>query len=149
MKFTTHLGDAGAIWIVTAITLLLFKKTRKAGICLGVSLIVTAILGNVVLKNIFARTRPFIEANYPIIINAPGGFSFPSGHTSSSFAAATAIALYFKKWSVPSFVLASLIALSRVYLYVHYPSDIIAGAILGIIITIICDKLLRKKENCE
>ncbi len=145
MRFITHLGDAGAIWIFITIGLLVFKKTRKAGLCLGVSLLATAIIGNVVLKNIFARTRPFIEANFDIIINPPAGYSFPSGHTSSSFAAATAISLQCKKWAIPVFLLAALISFSRMYLYVHYPSDVIAGAILGIAVSILTHKLMCKK----
>lgn len=145
MKFITHLGDAGAIWIVIAVALLCFKKTRKAGIYLSVSLLLTALIGNVILKNIFARTRPFIAANHPIIINPPSGFAFPSGHTSSSFAAATTIGLIYKKYTPYAFILAFLIGFSRLYLYVHYPSDVLVGAILGIGIAVICKKLVYNK----
>ena len=141
MKFITHLGDGGCIWIITALVLLCFKKTRAAGICLAISLAVTAIAGNLILKNLFARTRPFIEANMPVIINPPGGYSFPSGHTSSSFAAATALAGCFKKYAYLFYIVAALIAFSRVYLYVHYPSDIICGAVLGIAIGFIFTKM--------
>ena len=147
MKFITHLGDGGAIWIITAIVLLCFKKTRRAGACLGVALVFVAIVGNVVLKNIFARTRPFIEANMPIIINPPGGFSFPSGHTGSSFAAATVLSEFYKKWAALFYIVASLIAFSRMYLYVHYPSDILGGIMLGVVIGFVCCKVLRKGRN--
>lgn len=144
MKFITHLGDGGCIWIIAALVLLCFKKTRVAGICLAISLIVTAVVGNLILKNIFARTRPFIAANVPIIINPPGGYSFPSGHTSSSFAAATALSGHFKKQAPLFYIVAALIAFSRVYLYVHYPTDILGGAFLGIAVGFIC---LKSKVN--
>lgn len=147
MKFITHLGDAGAIWIVIALALLCFKKTRKAGIYLSVSLLLTALIGNVILKNIFARTRPFIAANHPIIINPPSGFSFPSGHTSSSFAAATAIGLSYKKYTPYAFILAFLIGFSRMYLYVHFPSDVLVGALLGIGVAFLSKNLLNKIYN--
>ena len=120
--------------------MLLFKKTRKAGICLAAALALTAFVGNTVLKNIFARTRPYIEANFPVIIGAPGGYSFPSGHTGSSFAAATVLAFSFKKYGALFYILAALIGFSRAYLYVHYPTDIIAGALLGIALGVVCIK---------
>lgn len=145
MKYITHLGDAGAIWIIISVALLCFKKTRKVGIYVAVTLILTAVIGNVVLKNIFQRIRPFIEANHAIIINPPGGFSFPSGHTSSSFAAACALGIGYKKYAPYLYVLATLIGFSRLYLYVHYPSDVLVGAILGIAIAVICKKLVYDK----
>ncbi|MBQ7976220.1 MAG: phosphatase PAP2 family protein [Clostridia bacterium] len=141
MKFITRLGDAGALWIVIAVVLLCFRKTRNVGICLAIALVITHISGTVILKNIFARTRPFIEANVPIIINPPSGYSFPSGHTSSSFAAATVLSGFYKKYAAVFYAVATLIAISRVYLYVHYPSDILGGAVLGIAVGIICIKL--------
>ena len=150
MKFVTRLGDGGLLWIIVAVVLLCFKKTRKVGIFVAVSLILTAIIGNVILKNIFQRVRPFIEANHTIIINPPGGFSFPSGHTSSSFAAAAALGIGYKKYAPYFYVLAVLIGFSRLYLYVHYPSDVLVGAILGIGIALICKKLIYNKiENVK
>lgn len=140
MSFITRLGDGGMIWIVAAIIMLFFKKTRKAGICIAAALALTAFVGNTVLKNVFARIRPYIEADFSIIIGAPGGYSFPSGHTGSSFAAATVLAFAFKKYSVIFYTLAALIGFSRAYLYVHYPTDIIAGAVLGIVFGLVCIK---------
>ncbi len=147
MRFFTHLGDYGALWIIIAVVMLMFKKTRKAGICLAVSLVATAIIGNVILKNIFARLRPFVVANFPIIISHPGGYSFPSGHTSSSFAAATALSLHYKKYAAAFYIVAALIGFSRIYLYVHYPSDVAAGAIVGVAVAIICHKIIQKRNN--
>lgn len=144
MKFITHLGDGGGIWVISAITLLCFRKTRRAGIWLAIALAVAAVLGDIVLKNIFTRMRPFAAANVPIIINPPGSYSFPSGHTGSSFAAATVLSGFYKKWAVLFYTVAALIAFSRVYLYVHYPSDIVGGVILGTFVGISCIKLKNR-----
>ena len=147
MRFFTHLGDYGALWIITAVVMLMFKKTRKAGLCLAVSLVATAVIGNVILKNVFARLRPFIVENFPIIISPPGGYSFPSGHTSSSFAAATSLSLHYKKYAAAFYIVAALIGFSRIYLYVHYPSDVVAGAILGVVVSVVCHKILES-DSC-
>lgn len=136
-SFITRLGDSGFIWILTALIMLCFKKTRKCGIIVAIALIIGTIAGNLILKNLFARERPFIlnpDMVENIIISLPSGYSFPSGHTRSSFEAAFAIFLCNKKWGIPALILAALIGFSRNYLYVHYPTDVIAGAILGIVI---------------
>ncbi len=144
MKFITSLGDVGGVWVLTAIVLLMFKKTRKAGLCMALALIITSFVGNIILKNIFQRPRPFLINATPLIITAPGGFSFPSGHTCVSFAGAGAFGMYFKRKAWIFYTLAALIGFSRIYLYVHYPSDVIAGALLGIIIAYLCFKVVKK-----
>lgn len=145
MIFITSLGNGGMVWIILAIALLLFKSTRKCGITVLVALIFQLLLGNILLKNIFSRLRPFYD--YPtvkLLIDKPGGFSFPSGHTFSSFAAATAVFLHNKKMGIPALVLASLIAFSRLYLFVHYPTDILAGVIFGILTAFAADFFIDK-----
>jgi len=137
MVFITKLGDAGIIWIALAIVLLFIKKTRKCGILMLISLILGLILGNVLLKNLIQRPRPcWIDNNILLLIPNPVDYSFPSGHTLASFEAAIMIFLHNKKWGVPAIILAILIAFSRMYLFVHFPTDILAGAILGIAISI-------------
>ncbi|MDU5105835.1 MULTISPECIES: phosphatase PAP2 family protein [unclassified Clostridium] len=145
MVVITSLGDKGLIWIVMALILLAVKKYRKIGIILLISLLMTSLLGEGIVKNIVQRPRAFIT--YPdisIIINPPTSFSFPSGHTASSFAAAVVLGHYFKKWSFLFYFLATLIAFSRLYLFVHYPSDIIVGIALGTICGLLTIKLLDK-----
>lgn len=128
----TSLGNAGIVWIVIAIGLLLFPKTRKCGILMSISLLLGLIIGNVVLKNIIARDRPcWIDENIKLLIPIPQDFSFPSGHTLASFEAAVMIYLHNKKCGILSFALAVLIAFSRMYLFVHFPTDVLAGMILG------------------
>lgn len=145
MVVITSLGDKGLIWIVMALILLAVKKYRKIGIILLIALLMTSLLGEGIVKNIVQRPRAFIT--YPdisIIINPPTSFSFPSGHTASSFAAAVVLGHYFKKWSFLFYFLATLIAFSRLYLFVHYPSDIIVGIALGTICGLLTIKLLDK-----
>ena len=131
----TRLGNGGRIWILVAAGLLIIPKTRKSGLVLAVALFAELILCNEIMKPLFARTRPF-DANNAVrlLIPNPGGFSFPSGHTAASFAAVAA--LYFagerKLWK-PVLILAAMIAFSRLYLYVHYPTDILGGMAVGVI----------------
>lgn len=145
----TKLGDAGLIWIGLAILLLCFKKTRKVGITMGIALLLGMIFGNEILKKIFQRPRPFhtpgaILDGTGLLIPQPGQYSFPSGHTTSSFAAAVSILIYNKKWGIAALVLAALIAFSRLYVYVHFPTDILAGTALGIICAAIAAFCWRK-----
>ena len=149
----TTLGDSGFIWIVIGILFLLNNKYRKIGIVLLVGLLLTTILGEGIIKNIVQRPRAFIT--YPdinIIINPPTSYSFPSGHTASSFVSAFIIAYYNKKFGIVTFILATLIGFSRLYLFVHYPSDILVGILLGCIVAIITISLMKnikftKKEK--
>ena len=133
MLFTTSLGNAGMIWIVLAIVLLVIPRTRKSGVILAAALCVDAVLCNGILKNLFGRSRPFeVNTSIQLLLARPADFSFPSGHTAASFAAASS--LFFageKKLWKPVLALAVLIAFSRLYLYVHYPTDILGGIAVG------------------
>lgn len=153
----TRLGDAGIFWIVLAVILLLLPKTRKSGLIVAVALCIDVIVCNGILKNLFARTRPFdVNEAVQLLITAPKDFSFPSGHTAASFAAVAA--LYFagekKLWKV-SLVLAVLIAFSRMYLYVHYPTDILGGVLVGLgagaagyyLVITLQERIGRRKKN--
>ena len=146
----THLGDAGVVWILLSAALLIFVKTRRSGICASVSLAAVYVVNDLVLKNIFERLRPF-EASDAVtaLIAHPGGASFPSGHTASAFAVAAALVLSHapRYVSVPASVLALLIAFSRVYLGVHYPTDVIAGAAVGIAVGAITAWAVKKVKH--
>ena len=135
MKSVTFLGNGGWFWILCAVVLLAVPKTRKTGYAAALSLIFGAIVTNLLLKNIVARPRPFaeIEALIPMITK-PKDFSFPSGHTAVSFAVTSALYFCKNKIWIPSALLSLLIAFSRMYLYVHYPSDILGGVVLGILV---------------
>lgn len=153
MIFITTLGNGGMIWIAATIILLIPKKTRKVGIMSGVALLGSLIINNNIIKNIVQRPRPFVTfTDLQIIIPIPSEFSFPSGHTASSFAAAGVFYSNLpKKFGVPAVILAGLIGLSRLYVGVHYPTDVIAGIIMGILLSSgaemlvnFCGKKLKK-----
>ncbi|WP_426349972.1 phosphatase PAP2 family protein [Alloiococcus sp. CFN-8] len=134
MPFITSLGDSGMIWIAISLILIITKRYRKAGIVALMALLVTTFLGEVVIKNIIQRARPFVNnEGIKLLIPEPSSFSFPSGHTGSSFAAASALAANIKGYGKYFLILAALIAFSRLYLMVHYPSDIVGGILLGVL----------------
>jgi len=150
MPFITRLGDMGFIWIIITVALLLCKKTRYYGIISACSLLLSLFLGQYGLKLIFQRERPFY--NLPgmlLLIPPPGDYSFPSGHAASSFAAAAAIFYWNRKAGLAAFVLAFLIAFSRLYLFVHYPSDVLAGALLGLGCTLFVVFVVKKLTKAK
>lgn len=135
MKIVTFLGNGGWFWILCAVVLLAVPKTRKTGYAAVLSLIFGVIVTNLLLKNIVARPRPFaeIEALIPLIAK-PTDFSFPSGHTTASFAVALVmLRMLPKKIGIPAVVLAALVAFSRLYLGVHYPTDVLAGFVVALV----------------
>lgn len=143
MMLITSLGNGGLLWIFISIMMISIptigkesmeqKRRRKHyGILLIISLMVTAILGNLIIKNIIQRPRPFQVDTSVIPLIYPREYSFPSGHTSSSFAAATILFLYNYKVGGFAFLVAGLIAFSRMYFFVHFPTDIFGGIVLGI-----------------
>lgn len=132
MILITKLGDTGMIWIVLCVILLIIPKTRKIGIVAMISFLLSVLFGNILLKNLVARPRPFqVDPSISLIIDAPSEYSFPSGHTSSSFSTAFAIFFCHKGYGIPALCLAALIAFTRLYLYVHFPTDILGGLLLG------------------
>lgn len=149
LAFITSLGNAGIIWIVLVVVLLILPKTRKTGIIVAAALLVDLILCNLILKNLVARVRPYdVNTAIAILIKKPLDFSFPSGHTAASFAAMTALFLAkMKKAWIAALVLAVLIAFSRLYFYVHYPTDVLGGAVVGILSGIIGYAIVEKIDK--
>lgn len=151
MPIISALGNIGFIWILSAIIMISIKKYRNYGFAVLTALAIGYIIGNIILKNIFARIRPYnMIEGIELLIEPLSDFSFPSGHTLSSFAAATVIFAANKKWGISAFILASLIAFSRMYLFVHYPTDILAGIVIGIFaawITLLTFRKLGWIEN--
>lgn len=132
--FTSTLGDKGIIWIILGVCLLVYKPTRKVGLYTLLCLLAMQVVGNMVLKPIFMRTRPYLEYGLNVYGHHPPGTSFPSGHTFSSFIAALAISRYLPKWRIPTFTLAILISFGRLYFYYHYPTDVLASIVFAIIL---------------
>ncbi len=135
MPFISALGNSGFIWILLACVLAAYPKTRRCGLVLAAALCFDVVLCDGILKHLFARTRPFdVNTSIQLLVDRPHGYSFPSGHTAASFTSASA--LYFtgkRKLWIPALGLACAIAFSRLYLYVHYPTDILGGIVVGII----------------
>lgn len=147
-KFVTWLGDGGWFWIAVSLALFVSEKTRRAGITALIALGIGALCTNVILKNAVARTRPYeVVEGLKILIAKPTDFSFPSGHTTASFAVALVIARMFpKKYGVPAVILAALVAFSRLYLGVHYPTDVLAGFLVALAGSTLSVWLVRKKD---
>lgn len=147
LSIITTAADSGICWIILGVTLLIFRRTRKIGFFVLVSLLFTWLL-NEALKNTICRPRPY--DTYPwitTVIPPLSNYSFPSGHASSSFAAATAIFLFNKKAGVWTYFAAALVAISRVYFCVHYSTDVLAGAAEGILVAVIIIKLIYPVIN--
>lgn len=164
MIFITKLGDVGFIWLLISIVLIFISmileykskkeklttnydkilKLRYMGLTMIIALILEVFTVNICLKNIVNRPRPFqVDESINMLITASGS-SFPSGHTGSSFAAAVSVFLYNKKAGIAALVLASLIGFSRMYLFVHFPTDVIGGVVVGIICAFLARKILSK-----
>lgn len=142
MPSVSWVGNMGSIWIVIAILFILSKKHKTTGFIMIISLVLCVLIGNIALKHLVARIRPcYVHPEIVLLIPRPSDFSFPSGHTMSSFAAATVIILSDKRWGKMAIAMALLIAFSRLYLYVHYPSDIVGGILLGVTIAFISVKI--------
>lgn len=150
MPLITLLGEAGIFWIAVAVLFLITKKYRKTGLGMAFALMLGLLVCNILLKPAIARIRPydFQEQHFGIIINLliekQHDFSFPSGHTIASFEAAVVILLNNKKLGIPALILAVLIAFSRLYLYIHYPTDVFFAVILGTLFAFLGNWLAQK-----
>ena len=159
MTFITHTGDSGFIWIIVCILLVIIPRTRRIGIIAGSSIALVALITNVFIKNIVARTRPYEAVEGLVnLIEKQKDYSFPSGHTGASFAVAgaliiiailglpivaesgrlskTKMTLAYNLCAVTALIYALIIAYSRLYVGVHYPTDVLGGLILGIVTSI-------------
>lgn len=134
MKFITSLGDRGMIWIVLAAILLCTKQYRKTGTAMAVALLIGFLATNLILKNLVLRVRPYDAViGLHALIGPLRDSSFPSGHTTSAIAAGFVMLKGTPRYlGISAFVLAVLIAFSRLYLGVHYPTDVLVGALIGL-----------------
>lgn len=143
MPKVTMLGDLGLIWILFAVILIFNKKYRIHGIVMLIALGIGVLIGNVALKNIIERSRPcWIDSSVNMLIPIPEDFSFPSGHTLASVIGATCLTITNRKFGWFAIPIACLIAFSRLYLFVHFPSDVFASTLLGIVIAYVTMKYL-------
>lgn len=145
MKFLSTVGEWGAVWIALGIVLLFFRKTRRCGVLMLISMALAFLVGEIGIKHLVCRVRPCnVRPWVDIPVARPSSYSFPSGHSSSSFACATIVWYHHRKLGIAAFFLAALIAFSRLYNYVHYPSDVLVGAALGVIAAVVVYKISLK-----
>ena len=148
MRFFTTIGESGLVWIVIAIVLTCIPKTRKCGLTIMIAMAVTYLVGNLFLKNMIARPRPCaVDTSVTLKIPFPSEYSFPSGHTSNGFAGAVTIFCYYHKAGIFCLLMAAVIAFSRLYFFVHYPTDILGGLILGTLDALLAVYLVKRLEE--
>ena len=148
VKGITVLGNGAVLWVLVSIVMLVPEKTRRIGIAGILALLVSLLINNIILKNLVARVRPYevIEGLIPLI-RRPRDYSFPSGHTASSFAAAGVFFRRLPKWlGVPALLLAVLMGLSRLYVGVHYPTDVLVGLLSGLVLSVAAEKMVDASE---
>jgi undecaprenyl-diphosphatase len=150
MPIITMLGDGGIFWIVCSVLFTLHPKTRRMGIAMAIAMAMGLVICNMILKPVVGRMRPYdYQINIlgktwndllvagKLLVDTPHDYSFPSGHTIACFEASVAIMLSNKKLGIPALIIAVLVAFSRMYLYVHYPTDVIASIFLGSLFAVI------------
>ena len=135
-------GSYGQLWVVIALLLLIFRKTRRAGIALLIAYVGVFLLGQYGLKNLISRPRPCqIDTAFPLLVSRPSSSSFPSTHSAWAFGGATAIFLQHRKAGIAAYVAAILIGFSRLYLFLHFPTDVLFGAAMGVALGFAADRI--------
>ena len=144
LLLTKIAGSYGEMWLVIGAVLLIFKKTRKCGIAMFLSYGIVYLVGQYGLKDLIARPRPcHIDRTVELLIDRPSSYSCPSTHSAWAFAAAATVFLNHKKAGIVVCVIAVLIAFSRMYLFVHFPTDVLLGAVLGVLAALAAAALVR------
>ncbi len=145
MAAFSYAAEAGAVWIVLGVVLLFFKKTRAAGMMLLIALLLGWVLGDLITKPLVQRSRPFV-VNPDVVpfIKNPSSFSFPSGHSCTSAVAATVLLVKHRKIGLAVLPFSLLVMLSRLYNYVHFPTDVLGGALLGVLSALLVMLVFRK-----
>ena len=147
MPLFSNLQDGGLIWISIAVVMLFFKRTRYCGIAVLFAMGIDTLITEYGIKNVVCRVRPCnLVDDVNMLVEKPTSYSFPSNHSASAFAGAVAVMLTIKKkaWTIPAFVFSGIIAFSRMYVFVHFPSDVFAGILLGSTVAVLVCYLMKK-----
>lgn len=145
MRFFSFLGDHGLLWIAVGVVLLCTAKTRRFGVALLLALLLAVLLSEYGVKFLVARARPFITHPTLVpLITPPSGYSFPSSHATTAFACAAVLFCMRKSVGIVAGLVAMFIAISRVYLCVHYPSDVLVGMLLGVVVGVLVAWLTQR-----
>ncbi len=143
--FVGTITNAGLLWIAIAAGMLFFRKTRPAGVMMLAAMALGYLTGDLIIKHLVMRPRPFlVNTDFTLFIKAPSGYSFPSGHTTAAFASATVLFIKHRRAGIAALAGAVIIAFSRLYCYVHYPSDVLCGIALGVLSAIVITVLFKK-----
>lgn len=144
LALTSFMGSYGQIWLAVGAALCIFKKTRRCGVAVLVSYALVFLVGQFGLKDLIARARPcHLDETVELLVKRPSSYSCPSTHTAWAFASATSILMYFRKPGIAVMLAAVLIGFSRLYLFVHFPTDVLLGAVLGIALALATVKVQR------
>ena len=142
LGLTKIAGSYGQLWVIVAALLLIFKKTRKAGVSVLIAYLAVFLIGQLALKNLFSRPRPCqMDEAFALLVARPSSSSFPSTHSAWAFGAATAIFMQHRKMGVAAYVVAALIGFSRLYMFLHFPTDVLFGMVLGIALGVLAHRI--------
>lgn len=148
MERVSFLGNGGWLFIVTGLLLIVPKRTRRVGISVLLSLLCGFLIGNLFLKNAVMRSRPcWLDGTVALLVASPADYSFPSGHTLAAFETAVSVFLYHRPFGIVMLALAACIAFSRMYLFVHFPTDVLCGMLLGAAIAVCVHILVEKHKK--
>ena len=147
MLGVTTVSTYAAVWLLAASLLMVTRRERRTGCSMVLAIIVAFILVDLVMKPLVCRERPCDLADFDLLVSVPDTFSFPSGHTAMAFAGGTVLLIRFRAWGIPAMVLATLVGISRMYLYVHWPTDVLVGALVGTICAVVVYKLVAGSHD--
>lgn len=133
----TYSATSGLIWFVLGFLMTCSQRWRRCGVSVIVAVILAYIVVDLILKPLVCRERPFDVEDFSMLVSEPDTWSFPSGHTASAFAGATAILIHSRRWGAIAMAYACLVGISRLYLCVHWPTDVIVGALIGIVVAVL------------
>ena len=144
LGLTRVAGSYGQLWLIIAALLLIFKKTRRAGISVLIAYMAVYLLGQIILKQLISRPRPCqIDQAFALLVARPSSSSFPSTHSAWAFGAATAIFMRHRKLGSAAYAVAALIAFSRLYMFLHFPTDVLFGTALGIALGVLAHWIMK------
>ena len=150
MAVLSDIGNYGIFWIAVAAVLVISKKYRSGGLQMSAAIVLKFIVGNLILKNAFDRLRPCqIDETIHLIVKIPFDSSFPSGHTMNGITSAVSLMYIDKRMGIPACILACAIAFSRMYNFMHFPTDVLAGAVIGAVSAVFMNWFFRKYVSAK